>query len=103
MIVKSDAKDHSAWKIGVVKSLIKERDGVVPGAKLQVAGSEIERAVQQMYPMELACDVNTKTTETAKWNPDAPEFQPRTIRKAAEARYGIIAVVNQEDNNDDWC
>ena len=47
------------------------RNGVVRAVKLRAGKSYLERAVQQLYPLELSCD---KSTEAAKppLNPEAP-------------------------------
>ena len=56
VIIKSEDKNHSQWKLGIVKDLITGQDGVVRGAKLQAGKSHMERALQHLYPLELTCD-----------------------------------------------
>ena len=52
------------------------------GAELRVGAQRtLERAVQQLYPLELSCDVATKRPEarpkTSQLKADVPEFRPR--------------------------
>ncbi len=70
----------NAWKLGIVADLIKGKDNVVRGAKVQTANGVLERAIQQLYPLELSIEENN-------WepNPSAPTFIPRPRRDAAVA------------------
>jgi hypothetical protein len=54
--------------------------GVIRGAKVRTAKGNLERAIQQLYPLELSC-------EEEKWtpNPHAPSFAPWPNRDAAAA------------------
>ena len=68
--------------MGIVERFIVGRDGIARGAELRVGAQRtLERAVQQLYPLELSCDVATKTSEarkkTRQLKADVPEFQPR--------------------------
>ena len=62
------------------------RDGIVRAVKLRAGKRYLERAVQQLYPLELSCDRAGETTATAlnsTLNPEATHFRPR--RDAAVA------------------
>ena len=65
----------------MVKSLIVGRDGIVRAAKLRAGKGVLERAVQQLYPLELSCDINPRP----RLDPDAPTFRPRRDAAAAAA------------------
>ena len=56
VLIKSDDKNREKWKVRIVAELIKGHNGVVQGAKLRTGTSHLERAVQQLYPLELSCD-----------------------------------------------
>ena len=82
--------------MGIVYELIvgraPGRDGVVRAAKLRAGNSYLERALQQLYPLELACDRDTGRSRS-QLNPDAEAFTPKQTRRAAqEARDRIAAV-----------
>ena len=81
-LIKDDNKDRNKWKLGLVKELIVGRDGVVRAVKLRAGKSYLERAVQQLYPLELSCDKSTEA-QKAPLNPEALAFRPR--RNAAVA------------------
>ena len=86
VLIKSDSKDRNKWPLGIVESLIKGKDGVIRAVQLRSGRDRLERAVQQLYPLEISCDVVTKDgeeTEAATLNPNVGEFVPR--RKAAVA------------------
>ena len=61
--------------------LIQERDGEIRAARLKTGKSYIERATQQLCPMELSCDIENVDQE--RLNPEAREFIPK--RAAAVA------------------
>ena len=81
MIIKGDERNKGHWKLGIVKELIKGRDGVVRGAKLRTGNATLERAVQHLYPMELQCDDALENVNQAsrgkKLSAEAKEFKPR--------------------------
>ena len=80
LLIKLEDKNSGKWRIGVVTDLIKGRDGVVRAAKLRVGTSCIERAVQQLFPLEFCFDrVRDDSDEVDKLTPlrvEAPEFRP---------------------------
>ena len=80
VIMADESKNRNAWKLGIVSDLIKGKDDVVRGAKVRTANGELERAIQQLYPLELSID--EKNWEP---NPSAPTFFPRPRRDAAIA------------------
>ena len=74
---KSEDKKRAKWRIGVVTDLIKGRDGVVRAAKLRVGTSCIERAVQQLFPLEFCYDrVRDEADKPTPLRVEAPEFRP---------------------------
>ena len=56
VIIKGPERNRNHWTIGNVDSLIIEKDGVTRAAKIQTGRSTLERAIQQLYPLELRCD-----------------------------------------------
>ena len=84
VIIQDESRNHNSWKLGIVG-----RDGSVRGAKLQAGKGALERAVQQLYPLELSCD-----RTDARLNPEAEPYRPR--RDAAVAARHRIADAAQE-------
>ena len=82
VIIKDDDRNRNKWKLGIVEDLIAGRDGVVRVAKLRAGKTTLERAIQQLYPLELTCDRAT-VERLVQLNPGAPAFRPR--RDAAVA------------------
>ena len=80
VIIEDEDKNRNHWKLGIVESLIEGRDGVARGAKIKTAKGVLERAVNQLYPLELSREEKTWTP-----NCNAPAFQPRPKRDAAVA------------------
>ncbi|KAK3742809.1 hypothetical protein QZH41_002738 [Actinostola sp. cb2023] len=56
MIIKSDERNRRKWKLGIVDQLFEGRDGVVRGVRLRAGKSYLERPIQHLYPLEVACD-----------------------------------------------
>ena len=77
-IIADENKNRNTWKLGIVSDLIKGKDDVVRGAKLRTANGVLERAIQQLYLLELS--IEEKNWEP---NPSAPAFIPRPRRDAA--------------------
>jgi hypothetical protein len=73
-LIKGKEKNRNKWKLGKVTRLIRGKDKVVRGAKLQCDKATIERPIQLIYPLELECDVTECET---KLKPTAQEFKPR--------------------------
>ena len=84
VLIRSEEKNRGKWPLGVVVKLFNGRDGIVRGVKLRAGKTFLERPIQHLYPMELACD---RAPERAKvptpLNAKAPAFRPR--RDAAVA------------------
>jgi hypothetical protein len=57
VIIADDEKKRGKWSLGVVEELVAGKDGEVRVAKVRSKKSHLERAVQQLYPLELSCDV----------------------------------------------
>jgi hypothetical protein len=95
VIIEDEDKNRNHWKLGIIGRQLKGRDGVVRGAKVRTARGVLERAVQQLYPLELSSE------EEKSWTPNlcAPVFQPRPKRDAAaaaEVRIEQQATADQE-------
>jgi transposase InsO family protein len=95
VIIEDEDKNRNHWKLGIIGRQLKGRDGVVRGAKVRTAKGVLERAVQQLYPLELSSE------EEKSWTPNlcAPVFQPRPKRDAAtaaEVRIEQQATADQE-------
>ena len=96
-LIKDDNKDRNKWKLGIVEEHIVGCDGVVRAVKLRAGKSYLERAVQQLYPLELSCDKSTEA-ENPPLNPEALAFRPRRdAAVAARLRVQEIAVRDQDD------
>ena len=96
-IIKDDNKDRNKWKLGIVEELIAGRDGVVRAVRLRAGKSYLERAVQQLYPLELSCD-KFREAPRPPLNPDASVFRPkRDAAVAARLRIQDIAEREQDD------
>ncbi len=78
VLIKGEEKNRNKWKIGKVTKLIRGKDKVVRGVKLQCDKATLERPIQLIYPLELKCDARKCET---KLNTTAREFKPR--RQAA--------------------
>ena len=92
VIIRDEERNRNKWKLGIVESLIEGRDGVIRAVKLRAGKNRLERAVQQLYPLELTFDGE----EHNALNADAPVFRPkRDAAVAAKAR--ILDITQDED------
>lgn len=96
-VIKDDNKDRNKWKLEIVEELVAGRDGVVRAVKLRAGKSYLERAVQQLYPLELSCDKPRQVLKPLL-NPEALAFrQKRDATVAARLRVQNIAERDQDD------
>ena len=95
VIIKSEDKNRGNWPLGIIQELYTGQDGIVRAVRLRAGQNYLERPVQQLYPLELVCDVNEKLSVEPcdpRLKADVPEFQQK--RKAAvEAREKIQEIV----------
>ena len=75
VIIYTEERNRNKWPEGVVEELYKGRDGVVRGVKIKTPTGHLERAVQQLYPLELSCDISS-SSNSDKLNPAAAVFRP---------------------------
>ena len=92
VIIQSDERNRGKWPLGVVEELYKGRDGVVRAVKLRAGKTFLERAVNQLYPLELSCD-RSESRPSVQLNPDARDFRP-TRDAAVAARERIQEIVD---------
>ncbi|XP_028405771.1 uncharacterized protein LOC114528347 [Dendronephthya gigantea] len=88
VLIKNDERNRSKWNLSVVVKPIKGRDGVVRAVRLQAGKSYLDRAVQQLYPLELECDDPPVVKPAVVLNAEAREFRPK--RKAAQEAEKLI-------------
>lgn len=94
MIVKTEDKSRGKWPLGIIENLIVGNDGVVRLAKLRAGKSYVERAIQQLYPLELSCDRQMSALQ-AGMNPEAAPYRPR--RDATVAARLRLQEITQEE------
>ena len=95
VIIKNDERNRGKWQLGVIVQLLTGKDGIVREAKLRAGKGVLERAVQQLYPLELSCDCEKPKPVL---RPQAPEFRPR--RNAATVARLRIQDQAEEDELD---
>ena len=97
VLIQSDERNRGKWKLGIVVKLIKGRDGVVRAARLRARKSYLERAIQQLCPMELSCD-RIQEPQAPVLNPTARVFTPRRAAVATTERIKAIADHEEQQN-----
>ena len=97
VLIHGDDKNRGKWSIGIVESLIKGGDGVIRAARVRTRKTVVERAVQLLYPLELACE-KERASETRELNPQAEEYRPK--RKAAQLAAETVREIIQDESRD---
>ena len=86
VIIKAEKRNRNLWRLGIVTEIFKGKDKVVRAAKIKCGKSELERAVQHLYPMELHCDWKyNDCIKTNEMNEDDQVQEPRRSKKPAAA------------------
>ena len=93
VLIQSDERNRGKWNFRIMVKLIKGRDGVVRGTRLRAGKSFLERAVQQLCPMELLCD-QYQEFQVPALNPRARVF---TLRRAAVIAAQCIKDITEQD------
>ena len=65
VLIKGDERNRGKWKIGIIDTLIKGRDGVLRAVRLRAGRSYLERTIQQLYPLKLSCDQKKRSSLNA--------------------------------------
>ena len=94
VIIKTEDRNRGKWPLGIIENLIVGNDGIARGARLRAGKSYVERAIQQLYPLELSCDKQMPASQ-AGMNPEAAPFRPR--RDAAVAAHLHLQEIAQEE------
>ena len=93
-------KETGKWKMGIVGELITGRGGIERAAWIKTrTGSNLEQAPQQLYPLELSCDLEPRRAQNVL-SINVVEFTPRReMMPAARDARGCIASVARDKNN----
>ena len=96
VVVQTDEKNRGCWPLAMVIDTYPGKDGVTRAVRIKMPKGEIERPVQHLYPLELACDKYKETEQQPKLNPNAPAFrQRRDAAVAADERIQEVLELEQ--------
>ena len=95
VIIKGEEQNRNLWRLGLVTELFKGKDRILRAAKIRYGKSELERAVQHLYPMELLCDWKYNDyIETNEVNEDDQVQESRRSKRTA----ATVAKIKIRDN-----
>ena len=94
---KSDEKNLGKWKMGIVKQIIPGRDRNLRAVKLKTGNGEVERTIQHLYPLELACDME-EPKKKIEFDAKASEFCPKR-KTAKEVKNRLKGISTYEDDD----
>ncbi len=111
MIVKDEQLPRGQWKLGIVREVLKGRDGVVTAATIKVPASDrqhslLRRPIRSLYPLEIHCEVSNPVSSESPFSSEPTEqvdtseqLRPKraAARRADEERRQWIAEL-EEDN-----
>ena len=74
VLIKGDERNQGKWNVGIVEQLVEGKDAVIRAAKLRRKKTDIERAIQLLYPLQLTCniDMQCKGIDTQCTDIDTP-------------------------------
>ena len=86
VVIKGEERNRNLWRLGIINELFKGKDRIVRAAKIRCGKSELEMAVQHLYPMELHCDWKyNNCIRTNELNEDDQIQEPRRSKRTAAA------------------
>ena len=102
VLVKDENLTRNKWKLGKVLHIIRGRDGIERGVTLKTTTRgrtyEIDRPVQNLYPLELRADSDEKRVQETRETGEVADARPK--RKAAlDAKSVIKATQMLEEEN----
>jgi len=56
VIIKTNNKNPGTWPLAIVSATYPGKDGIIRAVELKTTHGTIERPVQHLYPLEIACD-----------------------------------------------
>ena len=102
VLVKDENLPRNRWKLGLILTIVRGKDGVDTGATLKTTTSgrtyEIDRPIQHLYPLELRAEAIARPNKKTP-TPDEAAVNVRLRRRAAlNARSFVKAVELSEEN-----
>ena len=86
VIIKGKEQNRNLWRLGIVIELFKRKNVTVRAAKIRCGKSELERAVQHLYPLDLHCDWEYNDyIKTNEVNDDSQEQKSGRSKRTAAA------------------
>ena len=92
VLIKGEEKNRGKWNIEIVQHINKGKDENIRSVQLPCKKAILERAIQNLYPMELTCS-SYKAPEEVTLDPNARVFSPK--RNAAAAANERIKEVRE--------
>lgn len=86
VIVRGDERNRGNRSLCVLVDLFEGHDGIVRAARLRAGKSFLERPVQHLFPLELACHNALQLQDTSGLN---PEPRPSRSRRVAAVAAGL--------------
>ena len=75
VVIKGNEQSKEQWNLGIMAKVYLGRDEDV-SSQAESWKIVLEQAIQQLYPLELLCDI-TAPVQEHRMNAEAEEFQPQ--------------------------
>ena len=96
-----DETPRTNWKLGLVKELVRGKDGLVRSVKIKTRTGETTRPIIKLYPLEIQSDDTATSASSAEGGSTRCETELRMRRKASlKARDNIRRWTNGSDSQD---
>ena len=102
ILIRGDKRNRGKWRIGIIESFIIGRDGVIRGVGVRTGKSNLERQVQQLFPMELSRDKNSPHDTQSDTKEPKAETRTSTRTATVVARKCIADIATSELDELDW-
>ena len=66
VMIKGESKKKERWKIGIISELFQGKNDQIRGAPVKIQRGYLGRPIQQLYPLELHCNVQNQIETTRK-------------------------------------
>lgn len=97
IVLVHDDKPRKDWKMAVVESLIRSRDGEIRAAEIRTAKGKTNRPIAKLHPLQISEPVDPVFRPAAEDPPDPASIISRLSRKSADRARAAVKKIFEEE------
>uniref|UniRef100_A0A7M5XLD8 DUF5641 domain-containing protein n=2 Tax=Clytia hemisphaerica TaxID=252671 RepID=A0A7M5XLD8_9CNID len=93
VIIKGDERNRANWNLGIIDKMMPGKDGIIRAVRLRAGKNFLERAPENLFPLELSVEPKAKKPLPEEVKRERPRRTAKTI-----AKLKISDQANEEGN-----